>query len=515
MPYFDFHVHPSLKSQFSKPEDRPAPWDIITLGFVDPDLLLRFLQCQGINEVVDSQASLSQMIDGNMNLVAIALHPPEMAMMNDGLIQKIAADEQTPYINNAKVDAIGTGDIYFTLLNQELDHLEQHLENHGKKLKLLTTMNEYDAANTDTIHAILNIEGPHAFYGKRSGKTLPQIMVDFRENFRQFMEERGVKIFAMNIAHLQENDFCNHAFGIQVFNPEPFFPQSTGLSNEGLEVIEMMKQKNILLDIKHASLFARQQIYQLGWHGQNWPLVCTHAGFTGIPSVNRRLFMLHHRKFGKGFLRVKHYKPIGHIMGTSFNPCSINLYNDDAKEIIRSGGIIGLSMDQRILGAPDELMMPTDWPEEIYDQEIVSPGEREFFRGAPAGQLPDEAVLKAEDIETTRDRQNYPDFHARHFLNQVFHLFLIAPGLGISNDQIAKSICLGSDFDGMINPIDCCKNVSELDNFMKYLVDHFAQWEAPFAARHSIRISDFITPAKLLENIFYQNGVDFLRKWYV
>lgn len=517
MPFFDFHLHPSLKAQFSSTANKPSPWDSIHLRFRDPDLLLQLLKCQGINEVVDSQASLSQLIAGGVNLVAIALHPPEAAMMRDGLIQKIAEEEQTHYIDNAKVDAIGTGDVYFTLLNEELDHLEQNLSSQGKQLKLIRHFSEYNADDLNTVHAIINVEGPHAFYGIRSGRSPAQIMATFLENFRQFTEVRNVRIFAMNIAHLENNDFCNHAFGIQIFKPEPFFPGGTILTNEGLQLLLAMKEKKILCDIKHTSLLARQQLVAIGLHGPHWPLVCTHAGLTGIHSQNRYRYFLHNRSFGEGFLRVKHYKPIGYLQGTSFNASSINLYDDDVAAIVNSGGLIGLSLDQRILGTPEDGMLSPDYLEEIYEQEVISPGEKELFRDHSLDRrpVPDEAVLKSEDIRTT-DRQNSERFHARHFMNQVFHLFVIARRYGIPDLIMAERICIGSDFDGMINPVDCCRNVTKLTAFKERLLRDFATWEEEFADHDEtgFRISDFIRPKDLLENIFYINGVRFLRDWY-
>lgn len=75
---------------------------------------------------------------------------------------------------------------------------------------------------------------------------------------------------------------------------------------------------------------------------------------------------------------------------------------------------------------------------------------------------------------------------------------------------MAQRICIGSDFDGMINPIDCCKNVTEFNSFKSYLLENFEDWET----ESSVTISDFITPQRLLDNIFYQNAVDFLAEWY-
>jgi hypothetical protein len=76
---------------------------------------------------------------------------------------------------------------------------------------------------------------------------------------------------------------------------------------------------------------------------------------------------------------------------------------------------------------------------------------------------------------------------------------------------MARRICIGSDFDGMINPIDCCPNVSAYSSFKDYLLENFEAWEA----EAGMNISGFITPQELLDNIFYQNAVDFLGEWYV
>ncbi len=512
MPFFDFHLHPALKAQFSSIAQKPSPWENIRLRFRDPDLLLQILKCQGINEVVDSQASLDQLISSGVNLVAIALHPPEGAMMRDGLIQKIAEEEQTRYIDNDKTDWIATGNHYYELLIQELEHLQQHQEAGGKKLKLIRSINEYDPAAADTVHAVLTVEGAHAFYGKKNSSG-HYAEAEARAHFMDFTENRGIRIFSMNITHLEKNIFCNHAFGIQIFKPRPFFPESRGISPAGLQLLLDMKEKGILCDIKHMSLFARQQLYATGWQQQGWPLVCTHAGLTGIPSSGRRSYFLHHRRTADGFLRVRHFKPKGYLAGTSFNASSINLYDDDVLAIIRSGGLIGLSLDQRILGVPEDLMLAPDYMADIYEQEVISPGECDFFRDISKKELPENAVLAIEDIRT-EDRQHYPLYHARHFWNQLFHLFRIAHTHQIPFTAMAKRICIGSDFDGMINPVDGCPKVTGLESFKNRLLAVFASCEEEFFRLAGYRISAAIPADQLLQHIFYQNGLDFLKLWY-
>jgi hypothetical protein len=63
--------------------------------------------------------------------------------------------------------------------------------------------------------------------------------------------------------------------------------------------------------------------------------------------------------------------------------------------------------------------------------------------------------------------------------------------------------------------VDCCANVTQLESFKNYLVANFRDWEKDFTEVTGIRISSFITPKKLLDNIFYQNGADFLKEQYV
>lgn len=511
MPFFDFHLHPSLKPQMSLPPDFPSPWEMIKLKFKHPNLITAILKCSGINEVVDSQASLTQLVKGQVNLIALALHPPETAMMNDGLIQQIAADEQTNYINLARITDIGSGDIYFRMLNEELANLRKHLSNNGKKLKLIANISQYKATDTDTIHAVLIIEGPHAFFGARQRKTEAEIFATFWNNFETFTTEN--RIFSLNISHLQDNEFCNHAFGIQIFKPRPFFPNGNGISQHGFRLLQKMKEKNILLDIKHMSLFARKQLYDYRVGEDQWPIVCTHAGLTGIKHEDRGRYIIETGNEGD-HLRVRHYKPAGYLLGTSFNASTINLYDEDVREIVFSGGVIGLSLDQRILGTPEEWMMSIDNMGDVYEEEVFSPAEKSYFMNAVRSTPRDSDIIKVMDI-TNEDKQDWPRFHARHFLNQVFHLFKIADQYFFNKAVMAERICIGSDFDGMINPVDCCQNVTQLEKFKNYLVNNFKEWEKDFTEVTGIKVSSFITPKKLMDSIFYNNGVAFLKEWYV
>lgn len=510
MPYFDFHVHPALKPQMSVPAQLPSPWEMIRIRFKRPNLITALLRCNGINEVVDSQASLAQLIQGKVNLIAIALHPPETAMMNDGLIQRMAEEEQTQFIDLARITDIGSGDIYYRMLNEEIFNLENNLQLNGKKLKLIKSIDDYKWSDNSTICAILTIEGPHAFFSARQHRPQSEIFLNFWGNFEEFTTAH--RIFSLNIAHLQDNDFCNHAYGIQIFKPAPFFPNGNGITQHGFRLLQRMKEKSILLDIKHMSLYARKQLYDYRIAETEVPIICTHAGLTGISVNDRGRYIIDAGNQGD-HLAVKFYKPSGYLPGTSFNASTVNLYDEDVREIIFSGGMIGLSLDQRILGTPAEWMMGDDNMGDLYEEEFISPAESGYFLNVVRSTPDNSDIIMREDI-TQHDKQDWPRFHARHFLNHVFHLFKIADKFNFNKAVMAKLICIGSDFDGMINPVDSCRNVTQFDKFKKYLIENFLEWETDFTEVTGIRISNFISPEELLENIFYKNGVDFLKQWY-
>ena len=79
---------------------------------------------------------------------------------------------------------------------------------------------------------------------------------------------------------------------------------------------------------------------------------------------------------------------------------------------------------------------------------------------------------------------------------------------------MASKICIGSDFDGMINPVDSCPNVTALASFKELLLTNFISWEAEFEEKAHFKVSDHISPEQLLDQIFYQNALAFLQEWY-
>jgi microsomal dipeptidase-like Zn-dependent dipeptidase len=309
---------------------------------------------------------------------------------------------------------------------------------------------------------------------------------------------------------MQQNPFCNHAHGIQFFNPAYFYPTRIGISPWGKEIIQLMIDKKILADIKHMSLKSRWELYT--WFKNDddtykQPIICTHAGTTGL-SIGDRVKYLLRKPAHKGLAyEVAYLKPQSRHDPECYHNCSsINLYDEDIEHIFLSGGIIGLSFDQRILGFADENVLPQVTVP--HDAEYISDMEAGFFFGPiDPSSLPvwpdDKKVWASEDFENL-DPSLYVDMHRRFLINNIIHILWVANNnAAIDIKKAAKQICIGTDFDGLINAIDCCKQADGLQQ----LKDDMREGLIELLTKEGLGA---INVDELLNDIFYNNGKNFI-----
>ena len=184
------------------------------------------------------------------------------------------------------------------------------------------------------------------------------------------------------------------------------------------------------------------------------------------------------------------------------------MYNEDIEAILLSGGLIGLSFDQRILGFADEnVLRDVTVP---HDVEYISELEANFFFHDinPSELKPwtdDSQVWTSDDFENL-DPAFDSILHPLFFLNHVIHILTVAknnPLIGV--EKATKQICLGSHYDGLINAIDNCKRVDKLDTFKNFTLNTMAKLlQDAHLGNEEIDITE------LVENIFYNNGKNFI-----
>lgn len=522
MPFFDFHCHPGMKSRMAAKGQEPSPWTAITVQ-------LEILHSIRINisplfaDSLNSQASLYQLSQGGVNLIGLIVHSIEKHVAAGLLELSIVKNGRILQLDPVKLQAQAAGDHYYSIALEEIQGLIDNANPPaslntpaGTTLKFIRSMNEYNKNDPNTIHALLILEGSQNLFDNPDAPDAPQ---QFIKNLDELSSR--FRLFAMNLCHFQQQPVANHAFGMQVLNNiVPFYPTGKGITDWGFTVIRELYKRGILVDVKHLGLHSRQELYRMRMEEQiKLPLICSHAGVTGVSTMDRLKYIYHEPPQDEGTVwKIFNLKKRGHVKDTAYDMTSLNLYDEDIEEIIISGGVIGISLDQRIIGFPADI--PLRSAVEVYptDLDYISKNETiDFFGPVPPGNcLPrpeDDEVLDYEDAEN-QNLADTNDLHARYFLNQILHILFVAKNSqrGIALADGVKSICIGSDLDGLVNPIDCCVSTADYAGFKNQLLAIMGKkgfWaDAGFS---SAEVDNNV----LIDGIFFNNAEAFLQKNFI
>ena len=244
MPFFDFHCHPGLKPQFSKPAAKPSPWDYIDAKLaVGKGWTIRINSL--FNEVLNSQSNLTQLFQNDVRLIGVILHAVEKKICVLLADKSIVNKGNVNLIDKARLNYLAAGTHSFELIKEELELLTSSVSPiPGAGFKIVSKVSDFDETDNNTVFGIIIVEGLHCFFDDPNALDAKE---KFTENFNAFTDANTV--VSMNICHMQQNQFCNHAYGIQLFNPALFYPTGKGITAWGEEVIDLMSTKKILTDI--------------------------------------------------------------------------------------------------------------------------------------------------------------------------------------------------------------------------------------------------------------------------
>lgn len=459
--------------------------------------------------MLNSQSNLTQLFQNDVRMIGVILHAPEQKIGKVLGEKSIVNKGKINLIDKTQLTYLTTGVHYFELINEELKWLTTAVSPiPGATFKIVKKASDFDEAEQNTVFGVIIVEGLHCFFADPFALDAKE---KFTKNFYDFTADNTV--VSMNICHMQQNRFCNYAYGIQLFNPAFFYPTEHGITTWGNEVINLMISKKILVDIKHMSLRARLDLYLMfklddAVPKYLQPLICTHAGTTGLPIIDRIKYIQRIPEDKGPVYEVMYLKPKSRFYDDVYHNCSsINLYDEDIENIFLSEGIIGLSFDQRILGFADDsgltnVIVP-------HDVEYISHLEADFFFGPTPAKLhvwsDDTNVWASEDFDVVA-KAVYPDLHRKFLINNILHILWVASkhaSIGLS--KAAKQICIGTDFDGLINAIDCCKDANGLQQLKDDMRDELAEG-LNNNGFHTLNVD------VLLDDIFYNNGKDFMLK---
>jgi microsomal dipeptidase-like Zn-dependent dipeptidase len=388
---------------------------------------------------------------------------------------------------------------------------------------------------------MLNVEGGHCYYTGQANNE-PGMATGLINNLIS-QKKSGLRPLYITLVHHAQNVLANHAFAVPTqwagagttvntvsgqvggFNPE-----GDGITPLGMSFIdEALSTRNgpsIYIDVKHMSLGSRIAYYEL--RKQRYPhipIVASHMGVTGLSWhdwQSRGQPIIRWVRRQATHIDVKYNNiisypktlpqpspanpPLAPASVVTFNPWSINLYDEDITEILASDGLIGLSLDIRILGMGNDRQVAHE-----HEAERLSLNEQLFS-------VHDHLQNGRNDFDQLPDKRIQASLaHVEYLCNNLLHIVRV--GRKTIGDRVWDHICLGSDFDGLIVSIEFlnnqrtkANNIPELRTRLKALLPIVAQKMGMPLIIDGSAPDAFLE--RMLDKFFLKNALRFLQTYF-
>lgn len=449
-----------------------------------------------------TQSDLESMVKGNVKFVVNSLTSIEKGFfdpsyLGTGVVSDYAINGMInfPY---GRINEVQSNDFsYFSDLEKEYQLIakEERQENivNGKKcsyqiidsyesIKKIFGINDaYDLLKqTNEIGLILSIEGGHCLGIGEKYKGFPiELMNDLSQPKTKAIYEDVIKNLMkiknwgggkhcplyITFCHHFWNGLAGHSMSFNKLLPV-LFDQSEGL-NAGFTEIgkmiinEIVSDKNgrsIFIDIKHMSLVSRKWYYDFiekinnNSNAKKIPIIASHMGMSGVPTMRQMEELGQEPTVGS-----EKYE-----QSAIFNNWNINLADEEIIKIYESGGIIGLIFDERVLMG--------------------------------------NALLKSINKQIANNRDENIVW-ADGLLVNLLHIIRVLESYGVSKNDSWKYVCIGSDFDGMINPLDAFNSYLQFNLLRPALIKRLTKKKQGFLANRSKKNIEELVDGFLIKNL--------------
>ncbi len=573
-PIFDLHAHPSFKPFNDKdPKGNIPDKDIWVKRTPEDDEKVTFVDGLvkagvEIGSVFESQIHLDAVVEGQVGSLCLALYPLERGFIQRGKRQANSGplgndlmnfDKLLAYITGfdvSQIDKLQSNSIsYFKQLKGEYQYLldnrnitSQTQKQKGTNIPYSYQLVKNHAAIKDIIDndrpivpIVLSIEGGHAFAEDifdEKGRFLDSVRAEKYPNRKRYRGkfEQYSKTLLDNILEVKKweyppffvtlsHHFYNHLAGhsqtftgiitflgwmlnqtgsINALNEEGILEETSyfdlGIRDLGKEAIKRLllrdgTHRSILIDIKHMSPKARFEYYDMLtngiFKGAKIPIIFSHG------AVNGRAMLSEFQKD----------EPVART--STFNIADINLFDDEINTIIESDGIIGIMIDERrIVGK----ILPEDVPLTRKKHKKLKKEKRE---------LEEKLEISPSDEKLKRELKKVNDslkaVCISTIFNQIFHIIEIYDG--INQEKAWDHICLGTDYEGLINPVDLYDTAEKFKTMEEDFINHWNERRknTDTSNLQIQRYKDFVfdkEPKDFIRKFLWENAMEFLRKYF-
>ncbi len=422
-----------------------------------------------------TQSDFSSLTMGNVRTICCALYPPEKGFFDNKLGTGHLSDHTTNLVTGLgerRINFIQKNKSYFKDLINEYAFLKKldgkifTLDNQKWKYKIAKNYNDIRAAKEDktcnTIIVIASIEGAHRFDcgidpQKNPANNRTAAILKMVDEVKAWEH----KPMFITFTHHFYNELSGHAPSLtgmigSAFNQIKGI--NTGITALGYQVIDRLLDnsngKRILIDIKHLSAKARQDYFkhlEKNYKNEDIPLLVSHGAVTGLKKSGSKEEMI------KG-------------ASNQFRAEDINFYDEEILRIQSSGGLFCLQTDER---------------------RIASTATLKQVNGA---------VLSGKVKKKS----------AQLVWNQIRHIAELLDAHG----QFAWGIqALGTDYDGIINPIEGYLAADDLADLDPYLQIHAEKYmSGPNKMKNSFNKID---PEEIVDRVLNVNALTFLQKHFI
>jgi len=474
MKYFaDIHCHPSLKAyghSFPGKENNINPNEKSSIWYYDPpNIFEKFIDLLG-GIVKYRQSSLSSNGFGNVGIVFASLYPLERSFFDNklgtGEINDLLLNFVTS-VGSERIDFIQSLTNYFPDLENEYAYIKQldgkivtladratyHYSLASKAADLQNIFNA-DTINdhkTNSIAVILTIEGAHSFGTGIHPQENPADRIKILTNVETVKNWEHRPIF-ITLAHHFYNELCGHAeslTGIVKSKVDQSYMINTGFTPLGFEVVD-----KLLDNSEGKRILIDIKHMSRASRLEYFNLLDTKYQGQDIPVI------------------VSHGAVIGNEQDKHlFVNADINLYDDEIVRVARTNGLFGLQLDER----------------RIADHE-------------------DPELKKSHGLERRKVL-----FHSSFLVwRQIQHIAELLDAQGLFAWGIQS---IGSDYDGMIDPINGFWTAENLPTLEDYLLMHAHNYMQKNIG-NLIHSFNHIDPEEIVDRIMGNNAFSFVMKYY-